>query len=160
MAGLTIQDLGSIGELIAAIATIATLAYLAIQIRQNTHTVRAAATTAHTESVSEFSQLLGQSQELSDLYFAGLTGEHDLSKSQQRQFQMLLSGFLMAIQQAYLLDEEGIAHPEIKAYHSQTIDWLVAQPGFAPFWTAWGKTFPPGFRNYIDGKIGSLGERL
>ena len=30
---MTIQDLGSIGELVAAIATIATLAYLAIQIR-------------------------------------------------------------------------------------------------------------------------------
>jgi len=38
MTEITIQDLGSIGELIAAIATIATLAYLAIQIRQNTHT--------------------------------------------------------------------------------------------------------------------------
>ena len=33
---MTIQDLGSIGELVAAIATIATLVYLAIQIRQNT----------------------------------------------------------------------------------------------------------------------------
>jgi hypothetical protein len=33
---VTIQDLGSIGELIAAIATVATLVYLAIQIRQNT----------------------------------------------------------------------------------------------------------------------------
>ena len=33
---MTIQDLGSIGELVAALATVATLAYLAIQIRQNT----------------------------------------------------------------------------------------------------------------------------
>ncbi len=30
---MTIQELGSIGEFVAAIATIATLAYLAIQIR-------------------------------------------------------------------------------------------------------------------------------
>ena len=52
MPQMTIQDLGSIGELVAAIATIATLAYLAIQIRQNTHTVRAAATTAHIESAT------------------------------------------------------------------------------------------------------------
>lgn len=153
MTEITIQDLGSIGELIAAIATIATLAYLAIQIRQNTHTVRAAATTAHTESLSVFSQLLGQSQELTDLYFAGLSGEDSLSASQERQFQMLLSGFLMAIQQAYLLDEEGIVHPEIKAYHAQTLDWLVEQPGFTPFWVAWGKTFPPSFSSYIEGKL-------
>ena len=38
---MTIQDLGSLGELIAAVATIATLVYLAMQIRQNTKQVRA-----------------------------------------------------------------------------------------------------------------------
>jgi hypothetical protein len=38
---VTIQDLGSVGELVAAIATIATLAYLAVQIRHNTRHVRA-----------------------------------------------------------------------------------------------------------------------
>ena len=33
---MTLQDLGSIGELVGALATIATLVYLAIQIRANT----------------------------------------------------------------------------------------------------------------------------
>jgi len=32
---MNIQDLGSLGELVAAFATIATLLYLAVQIRQN-----------------------------------------------------------------------------------------------------------------------------
>lgn len=153
MTEITIQDLGSIGELLAAVATIATLAYLAIQIRQNTHTVRAAATTAHSESISIFARMLGQSQELTDLYFAGLSGEASLTDSQQRPFQMLMSGFLQAIQHAYLLDQEGIVHPEIKSYHTDTVDWLVEQPGFAAFWVAWGKTFPPSFRNYIEAKL-------
>ena len=39
-AHVTIQDLGSIGELVAAAATIATLAYLAAQVRQNTRALR------------------------------------------------------------------------------------------------------------------------
>jgi hypothetical protein len=34
-AEVTIQDLGSLGEFVAAIATVATLLYLAIQIRQS-----------------------------------------------------------------------------------------------------------------------------
>ena len=38
---MTIQELGSIGEFVAAIATLATLAYLAFQIRQNTKVARA-----------------------------------------------------------------------------------------------------------------------
>ena len=33
---MTFQDLGSIGELIAAVATLITLAYLALQLKQNT----------------------------------------------------------------------------------------------------------------------------
>lgn len=37
---MTIQDLGSIGELVAAIATVATLGYLGLGIRQNTESVR------------------------------------------------------------------------------------------------------------------------
>lgn len=40
MAQVTIQELGSIGELVGALATIATLVYLATQIRQNTNATR------------------------------------------------------------------------------------------------------------------------
>ena len=37
---MTISDLGSIGELIAAAATVATLLYLALQVRANTNTAK------------------------------------------------------------------------------------------------------------------------
>ena len=40
---MTIQDLGSIGEVVGAIATVATLIYLAIQIRSHTYAVQSAA---------------------------------------------------------------------------------------------------------------------
>ena len=37
---LTIQDLGSLGELTAAVATVLTLGYLAVQLRQNTSALK------------------------------------------------------------------------------------------------------------------------
>ena len=37
---MTVQDLGSLGELIAAVATVTTLVYLAIQLKQNTRELR------------------------------------------------------------------------------------------------------------------------
>ena len=46
---LSIQDLGSIGELIGAIATVATLAYLALQIRQSTKVAEMSAITARVD---------------------------------------------------------------------------------------------------------------
>ena len=48
---MTIQDIGSIGELIAAIATVGTLIYLAVQIRQNTKSIRAS--THHRSTASD-----------------------------------------------------------------------------------------------------------
>jgi hypothetical protein len=54
-ADVTIQDLGNIGELIAAVATVLTLFYLAVQIRASTRVARLEAlhsTTAATPSHS------------------------------------------------------------------------------------------------------------
>ena len=51
---MSIQDLGSIGELIAALATVATLAYLAVQIRQNTRALRGAAHETATSRVYQY----------------------------------------------------------------------------------------------------------
>ena len=53
---MTIQDLGSIGELLAAIATIGTLIYLALQIRQNTRVVRSQSRRQVVESVARDSE--------------------------------------------------------------------------------------------------------
>ena len=49
---MTIQDFGSIGELVAAIATVATLFYLAMQIRQGTRATRAASNQARATALT------------------------------------------------------------------------------------------------------------
>ena len=49
---MTIQDWGSIGEILGAIATIATLIYLATQIRQNTKQLEAGASITLVENTN------------------------------------------------------------------------------------------------------------
>jgi hypothetical protein len=53
---MSIQDLGSLGELIAAIATVGTLIYLALQIRQNTAVVRTSNYAELTSKTGEFAK--------------------------------------------------------------------------------------------------------
>ena len=91
---MTLQDAGVIGDVVTSIATVVTLIYLAIQIRQNTHTMRVTSTTSHIESLGSTTLLLAQDRELSDIYFAGLSGEQTLDLSQERQFQMVLAHFM------------------------------------------------------------------
>ncbi len=64
---MTIQDLGSLGELIAAVATVATLVYLALQIRQNTRVLRHAAERATVEDANNWRSYLIQHPEVAEL---------------------------------------------------------------------------------------------
>ena len=75
---MTIQELGSIGELIGAIATVATLVYLALQIRQNSflqrQNVRALELSALDQSYrygADFRALILQDEALGELWLRG-----------------------------------------------------------------------------------------
>ena len=71
---LSIQDLGSIGELIAAIATIATLFYLAQQLRMNTRIVRATASANTQDSLAVINELVASDPKLAKLFAKLLDG--------------------------------------------------------------------------------------
>jgi hypothetical protein len=51
---MTLEDLGNIGEFVAAIGVIVSLVYLATQIRQNTKAVRSSASQAIAETRADF----------------------------------------------------------------------------------------------------------
>jgi hypothetical protein len=56
---VTIQDLGSLGELVAAVATVATLIYLAIQIRASNRLARAEASRTPNSDLNSINAAFG-----------------------------------------------------------------------------------------------------
>lgn len=56
---MTIQDLGSLGELVAAIATVATLGYLAVQIRASNRIARAEASRTPNSDLNSINAMFG-----------------------------------------------------------------------------------------------------
>ena len=92
-AHVTIQDWGSVGEIVGAVATMATLLYLTTQIRQNTRTVRVASAAEIVTQQNESSRMLGQSEDITKLYFDGLAGRL-LNEVQSRQFEMILGSWI------------------------------------------------------------------
>lgn len=56
---MTLQDLGSLGEFVAAIATVATLVYLAIQIRASNRLARAEASRAPNSDLNAINAAFG-----------------------------------------------------------------------------------------------------
>ena len=60
---MTLQDLGSLGEFVAAIATVVTLVYLAIQIRASNRLARAEASRAPNSDLNSINAAFGPSLE-------------------------------------------------------------------------------------------------
>ena len=83
---MELQDLGSIGELIAAAATIATLFYLAMQIRQNTRTLRMNAEIAMSHDFAGWIQSAIDNPELAEIWDRAAADPESLSESEARKF--------------------------------------------------------------------------
>ena len=72
---MSIQELGSLGELVAAIATLATLIYLALQIRHNTNAVAGATELDINREITAWHARITADPELMLLYEKGAQNE-------------------------------------------------------------------------------------
>jgi hypothetical protein len=79
VANLTLEDIGNLGDFIAAIATIATLAYLAYQIRLNTKSNQASAASAWFEQESTLAMFIAQH---ANIYRRGSTSFEGLNEDE------------------------------------------------------------------------------
>ena len=109
---MTIQDLGSLGEFIAAIATVATLAYLAVQIRQNTRAVRAAAHQTQNQNVQPIIAVIAASPENASVFRRGLADFDCLSPEEQMQFIVVLLGVFNNSNSAHTNHRNGLLSDE------------------------------------------------
>ena len=76
---MTFQDVGSLGELVAAVATVATLVYLAIQIKQNTRAVRSSVLEATGARSIELAKFGAADEGLARILMIALSGEQELT---------------------------------------------------------------------------------
>jgi len=76
---MTIQDLGNLGELIAAVATAATLVYLPIQLKQNTRALRSKTLQQSSMDMSLAANAISSYGELARIVEKAFGGLDDLS---------------------------------------------------------------------------------
>ena len=146
---MTIQDLGSIGELIAAIATVATLIYLAMQIRQSSKSVDAATEDGVTTRFNDINMLVGANPELAALLTRGLDQPDTLTEGESVQFSFLWRCYMNQYFSLYQLHAKGVLSAQRWDHYSREAAMWVATPGgkiwrqenpnMAEFWRALDK---------------------
>jgi hypothetical protein len=150
---VTLQDLGSIGELLGATATVATLIYLAVQIRANTRAVQSAAAQSVHEAFATWYRMLAADADLAQLVTNGLRDYACLSETDRSRFVATFMAFLSCSQDAFIKWREGSLSSELWSGWELVMMNLVFAQGGREFWEERGYLFGDEFRNHVEADI-------
>jgi hypothetical protein len=122
---MTIGQLGSIGEFVAAIATIITLIYLAIQIRVSSKVAKGSSYHAAVEQTWQSVLTLVNNAEIRDILYRASLGE-ELSEKDEYQLYLLNVAVVYGFENIFKLWEEGLVDEEVwqNLNQNELTDWF------------------------------------
>lgn len=150
---MTIQDLGSVGELVAAIATVATLIYLSVQIRSNTAVVRAESRRGVTGLGLELQGLIASSREVASIFRRGVAAPASLDADESIQFTFLFSMLVSQSDSVFTDYRLGIAERALTESSVSATLRLLRTRGGRKYWGEWAVAHTPEFRQYVDERL-------
>ena len=108
---MTIQDLGSIGEFVAAIVVVITLIFLTVQTRQNTQAVKNSTALSGLQFWTDFAARIAHDPEMTDLYVRGMLSFTTLTPDDKVRFDLLAVTFTKAAETFFRLNRGGSLDP-------------------------------------------------
>ena len=146
---MTISELGSMGELLAAVATIATLIYLALQIRANTVATKAESQRGAAALRMQALTIPASSLETSETFALGIVTPNELSPGQRTQFYFQFSTIVYVAESSYFDYELGLNDRETFEASSSLAFKLPPTPGGKDYWKHYSESHIPSFREYL-----------
>jgi hypothetical protein len=143
---MTIEDLGNLGDLIAAIATVATLIYLAQQIRKNAKSIEGASVQAILELEITNCALKAQ---YANVYRRGCANILDLDDDERVVFEQVVSSEMSLFSSVFIQVQNGLMDDDA-AFDRDWIRFYLKQPGFQVIWSEIKTTYPNEFRQHLD----------
>jgi len=152
---VTIQDLGSIGELIAAVATIGTLAYLAVQVRQNTRALRSSTCQEISNDMSVSSETVASHRDLSAVLVKGAEDLASLSPDERLRFSFFHLMTFRRLESVFIQRRLGFIAPELTEGFERSVISVISSGGGAQWWKSAKPALSADFAAYIDQKLES-----
>ncbi len=148
---MSLQDLGSLGELIGAVATVATLAYLAVQIRANTRATRASANQFMLDGARDRISMQGYvSPDLGEITAIGLSTYDELTDAQRIRFFWYLTEHALQLQNVINLRKQGMLSELDYETWLHYVCSFVNTPGGKVAWPQLANAVSPDVRDVID----------
>jgi hypothetical protein len=151
---MSIQDLGSIADLIAALATIITLAYLAFQIRENTKAVRSESSRSIRSDGAATFRLIAADPGVAGLFNKGLSDPESLDPVELTRFNFLISEFYSLIECAHREWKLGVGQESDVQKLIRQCSGVFRTPGGRYWWKQQSAIHPLDIREYLEPILG------
>ncbi len=153
---MTLQDLGSLGEFVAALATVGTLAYLALQVRQNSHQLADATRTARmtaidrsVEAFARYRSMLSNADNAA-LYTRGLASYRGLSQEDSYRFRAIIEEYFFSFSALFERVKQEFYDRETWARQAAAAATVIDTPGGAEWWAERRMIFSDAFVAEIE----------
>ncbi len=150
---MTLQDLGNLGELVAAIATVLTLGYLAIQLRQNTRALRSQTFQQSSMDMSLTANAISSDGELAEIVVKASNGIGVLSPEERVRFHFWMLVAIRRFEAIYVQGVYGSIDPIRIEGFERSIITLLSSGGPLEWWESSKSAFSSDFVKYADEKI-------
>ncbi len=147
---MTLQDLGNIGEFLAAVGVIVSLVYLAMQIRQNTRSVRSAAYQAAVASSVDIATKFASSETLSETFSKGFRNYETLQGPERHRFGAYAYGLFRSYENLFYQHAQGAIESDLWVGFHNMPQRDINETGFAAWWDRQRNVFSPEFQRYVD----------
>jgi len=141
---MTIEQLGNLGDFLAAIATIITLIYLALQIRQNTSLLKLSEVRGIQDDADRWRSLLIENKDVASVYRRGLLDPESLDPDDKLRFRMLQDQLFFGWQATF---SQNPTDPKLAPGF---IESTLTKPGGKLYWQKSKFRFNKDFAEYVD----------
>lgn len=148
-AKVTLQDLGSLGEVIGAAATVATLVYLASQLRLNSESIRATAELEASRQLAQFVARVSGDSNMKRIYDL-VAHESELSPEDERDYSWLLAECFHMSEGVYIQYVKGHLSSEIWDEYELIMVGLLQSEIALRWWRGVAPPFAQTFRTHIE----------
>ena len=148
---MNIQDLGAIGELIAAIATMGTLVYLALQVRANTRTSSSDNETEYQVRWNTMQDTMWGTTEMANIYLRGSLDMNSLSPEEAIVFGNWLGKMVDVQRIGMRMHEKGLLKKDLYEAGNNAVVAFLKTPGARQWWKVSSHFYI--HRDFIDALI-------
>jgi hypothetical protein len=157
---VTLEDLGNIGEFVAAIAVVVSLVYVAFEIRQsshqisqNTNSVLGSVELETTRLHSDWLLSVAKSPELGRIWRLGISEPTRLTEDEKVQFAMLIGSAFYGIEGPFRQYQRGLLSEDSWEPMEELVARYMRSPAVLEWWANRDVPFARSFSEYIDSKI-------